>query len=113
MMDPEKRFIEYARQQGEATREGDPDGANAAYQGLVAALRELRKLSDRGEHFLLTLLFDKDLSVVTWAALYLLPIREVEAIDALRRVVETRTPRISFDAEMTLEEWIKGRLTVE
>lgn len=59
-------------------------------------------------------LLDKgDLSIVRAAATYLLPLREVEAVQALERVAKDGSPLIAFGAEMTLKEWEAGRLSVE
>jgi Domain of unknown function (DUF2019) len=110
---PRESYIEFARQFGIAEREGDAPATNKAYEQLISALRELRKESDKGERFLLELLENDDLSVVTWSALYLLPLREADATAALERVAKSGVPRIGFSAEMTLKEWRAGRLKIE
>jgi hypothetical protein len=113
MSNPEQEFVEHARQHGAATREGDASETNVAYKRLVAALKQLRARPDRGEHFLLNSLRSNDLSIVMWAALCLLPLRENEAISALERVASSSEPRVAFGADMTLKEWRRGHLKVE
>jgi hypothetical protein len=113
MMNAENRFIDAARKHGLATREGDPSVANRAHDDLVTALQELRRTPDRGVAFLSDQLSNADASVVTWAALYLLPSKEKEASEALQRVAAQGLPRVSFGADMTLQEWRAGRLEVE
>lgn len=80
---------------------------------VVSYAKDLRKSPDRGEEFLTSLLNDEDLSVVRAAATYLLPLREVEAVQALEEVAKDGPPLIAFGAEMTLKEWQAGRLSVD
>ena len=110
MSNAEERFIEFARQHGRATCEGDAPATNRAYKNLITALHEIKRTPDNGESFLLASLTNSDLSVVKWAALYLLPLREAEAVAALERVAGSGIPRIAFGAKMTLSEWRAGRL---
>jgi len=107
------QFVEGAREHGLYTVEGDAPATNRAYKKLSLALKELREMPDRGEGFLAGLIQNEDLSVVTWAALYLLPSRPEEAVQALQRVAGEGKSLIAFDAEMTLKEWRAGRLKVD
>ena len=50
---------------------------------------------------------------MSWAALYLLPYREREAVQALDRVAHGDTGLVGLGAKTTLAEWRAGRLTVE
>jgi hypothetical protein len=61
---------------------------------------------------LLHCLTDSNPSVVTAAAFYLLPEREAEAVEALKRVAKGKD-LIAFGAEMVLKEWRGGRLKIE
>jgi hypothetical protein len=110
---PQDRFVEAAQEHGRGIIEGEPRITNRAYDRVVSAIRDLRKTPDRGEGFLLGLLDKEDLSVVRAAATYLLPLREVEAAQALDRVAKDGLPLIAFGAEMTLEEWRAGRLKLD
>ena len=110
---PQERFVDGARSHGVGTIQGDAPATNKAYKKLISALRELRETPDHGVSFLLGLLKDDDPSVVTWAALHLLPSKQDEATFALRNVASTATPLIAFGAEMTLKEWQSGRLVIE
>lgn len=107
------RFVEGAHQHGLYTVEGDAPATNRAYKKIILALNELREMPDRGEGFLSNLLQNEDLSVVSWAASYLLGSRPEEAVQALERVARDALPLIAFGAEMTLKEWRAGRLKVE
>ena len=107
------RFVEGAREHGLYTVEGDAPATNRAYKKIILALKELRETPDRGESFLASLLQSEDLSVVTWAALYLLPSNPEEAVKALQKVASEGKSLIAFDAEMTLKEWRAGRLKVD
>jgi hypothetical protein len=49
---------------------------------------------------------------IAFAALYLLPDREAEAIEALTRVARGGE-LVAFDAEMVLKEWRAGHLKIE
>ena len=113
VVDAEWQFLRAARLHGFHTVNGWPRQTNAAYERAVAARNVLRTLPDRGQRFLLGCLADSDLSVVSWAAFYLLPYRERAAVRALKRVALSDTFLIGLGAETTLEEWRAGRLTVE
>ena len=113
VVDAEWQFLKAARLHGFHMVNGWPRQTNAAYDSVVAAREVLRSAPDGGQRFLIGCLADSDPSVVTWAALYLLPTREGAAVRALKRVARSDAFHIGFDAEMTLEEWQAGRLTVE
>jgi|MedtruStandDraft_1076414.scaffolds.fasta_scaffold69656_1 hypothetical protein len=110
---PQDRFIEAAKEHGQGIVEGEPQKTNRAYDRVVAAIRDLRKSPDKGEEFLMGLLDKEDLALVRAAATYLLPLREVEAVQALERVTKDGLPLIAFGAEMALKEWRAGRLKVD
>ncbi|MCK5750737.1 hypothetical protein [Oricola sp.] len=110
---PEERFAKSASDHGRYTIEGNAPLVNRAYRSLVSALRELRSKPDKGVLFLKGLLSDNDPSVVVWAATYLLPFDEEEAIFALEKIADTGIPRLAFSAKVTLQEWKARRLSVE
>lgn len=109
-MSAQDRFVEGAHQHGLYTVSGDALATNRAYNKIILALKELRRTSDGGEGFLSSLLQNEDLSIVSWAASYLLDFKPEKARQALDRVVKEGPPLIAFDAEMTLKEWRAGRL---
>lgn len=106
-------FVEGARQHGQGIVEGDAPLANKAHKKIMLALKGIKETPDRGESFFLTLLENEDVSVVKWAALYLLPSRREEAERALQKIAESASPMIAFGAEMTLKEWRAGRLKID
>jgi hypothetical protein len=110
---PQDRFVEAAKEHGQGIVEGEPQKTNRAFDRVVSAIRDLRKSPDKGEEFLIGLLDEEDLSIVRAAATYLLPLREVEAVQALEKVARYGLPLIAFGAEMTLKEWRAGRLKVD
>jgi hypothetical protein len=109
----QREFVEAARQYGLQMSNHQFAATKHEYDKIVGALRALRQSPDQGESFLLTCLSDPDPSVVTWAALYLLPYREHEAVQALSRVAHGDAGLVGLGAETTLAEWRAGRLTVE
>lgn len=113
MSDSKRQFVEAARLYGVYMNKHEFPATKPEYDKVVRALRALRRLPDRGQDFLLGCLTDPDPSVVTWAALYLLPHREDEAVQALTRVAHSDAGLIGLGAETTLKEWRSGRLTVE
>jgi hypothetical protein len=113
VIDPERQFIESARQHGFYTHEGNPRATNKAHDRVVAAREGLRARPDKGRQFLSACLADDDPAVATWAAFYLLPFRDAEAIETLERVARSDVGPVAFDAEMTLKEWRAGRLKIE
>jgi hypothetical protein len=110
---PQDCFIESAKEHGQGIIEGKLQITNRAFDKVVSAIKDLRKSPDKGEGFLIGLLDEDNLSIVRAAAIYLLPLREVEAVQALERVAKDGLPLIAFGAEMTLKEWQAGRLSVE
>jgi hypothetical protein len=113
MTDPKRQFIEAAKQHGFNTEVGNPAATNRAYDKTIAAVKQLRALPDKGRRFLSACLADDDPFVVMAAAFFLLPLSEAEAIGALKRVARTDTGLLGLDAEVALEEWRAGRLTVD
>jgi hypothetical protein len=80
---------------------------------MVAALRELRLTPDKGVAFLQNVVANEDFGVAALAALYLLPYDPNRAIEVLEQIASAGIPRLSFRAEMTLQEWRGGRLRIE
>ncbi len=105
-----ERFKEAATSHGEKTSAGDYKKTNKAYDRMIAAVRAMRQLPDRGQAILESLLTDPDASVRSGAACYLLPLNERAAIPILEEVANSKNPLISLDAEMVLKEWRAGRL---
>lgn len=109
----QREFVNAARLYGLQMNKQEFAATKPEYDRIVGALRALRKSPDQGESFLLSCLADPDPSVVTWAALYLLPYREREAMQALDRVAHGDAGLVGLGAETTLAEWRAGRLNVE
>ena len=112
-MTPEEQFRESARRHGGFTIQGDARSANREQASIVAAVRLLRETPDKGARYLSQLLDDVDLSVVVWAALYLLPMDERRALAALTNASRSGRQLHALNAEMVMKEWEAGRLKVE
>ena len=109
---PEEKYRDAARRHGEYTLKGDSVSTNLAYYELMSALRDIRRLANRGEEVLLRLTTDNDVSVVGWAASHLLPLQEDVAKNALENVAGGKG-LVAFSAEMVLKEWNAGRLKID
>jgi hypothetical protein len=100
-------FEEAATNHAQATEQGDYKIANKNHDAIVKIAsflkekNEIDKLTDFLSH-------PVD-GVKGWAAIYLLPIKEQEAVQALEEIAKGKTIR-SLAAEVTLREWRKGNL---
>lgn len=100
-------FEEAAIKHAEASELGDYKTANKSYAIMAKVVmflkeqNEIRKLSE--------LLTHSSIGARMWAATYLLPVIESEALRVLKQISEGRGIH-SFDAEMTICEWEKGNL---
>ena len=56
MVDSKDRYVADATEHGRCTETGDYKRGNAAYDRMIAALKELRGQADRGESVLVELL---------------------------------------------------------
>lgn len=100
-------FKEAAIKHSEATENGDSKLANKNYSAIINAvsfLKEHNKLQNLNEFLNYPLI-----GVRIWAATYLLPINEKEAVAVLEEL-SRRTDIFSLDAKTTLNEWRKGNL---
>jgi len=100
-------FEEAATKHAEATQQGDYKTCNKVYAIIVKSINFLREHNE--EAALMTFLDHNSVGVRSWAATYLLPIREDEAVQVLEDLVK-RADIFSLDAETTLSEWRKGNL---
>ena len=100
-------FEESAIKQAESTEIGDYKSGNKAYKSLIHAINFLKEL----EHVpsLNAFLYHSNVGVRIWAATYLLPFNEANAIIVLEDISKRRDI-FSLDAETTLSEWRKGNL---
>lgn len=106
-------YRDAAFRHGSYTISGDYRNTNKAYKDIVAVLRKIRNLDDRGLELLRDLTYDEDLTVRVWSASHLLPLDEKWAIRVLEEISSLEIGHSSLDAEMTLSEWRSGRLTID
>jgi hypothetical protein len=100
-------FEHAASKHAEAAEEGNYKTANKCYATLskaVTLLKQEDKISA-----LLEFLNHQSVGVRMWAARYLLPISENDAVQTLNQIASQGGIH-SFTARVTLEEWHKGHL---
>lgn len=105
-------YIDAASEHGHCTDSGDFRKGNAAYDRMIAALKQLRRQSDRGESVLMELLNHPDGWVRLGAATHLLPLRAELAVAALENLASGPQSQLEFCASMVLREWRAGKLNV-
>jgi len=102
-----EKFEEAATKQAEATEQGDYKTGNKCYAIIAKVVLFLKEQNEIQQ--LSTLLNSDSVGVRGWAATYLLPIKEREAIRVLEQIARGAGIH-SFIAETTLKEWRKGNL---
>ncbi|HEY4640547.1 MAG TPA: DUF2019 domain-containing protein [Thermoanaerobaculia bacterium] len=104
-----KQYAAAAARHHRETLEGTPRAANRQHDILAAAYRELRKRGAGAQNKLLSLLDDPDAGVRSWAAAHALEFAPAAGEPVLQEIA--RIPGLTgFNAQMTLQEWKKGRL---
>src|SRR5689334_18858401 len=86
---PKDRFLNAAADHGKYTLSGDSTACNEAYDRVIAAIKDLRKLPDQGEGALMELATHPNDSVKVWASSYLLPLQQEHAINILEKVASS------------------------
>jgi len=94
-----------------AIADGDSSAANRAHELILAALRELRSGTDRGQSRLEYLAGRDQSAVQVWAATHLLPLNEPAALSILTRL-KSESGEFEFEASVTINEWKAGKLKV-
>jgi len=89
----------------------DPKKANKSHAQLHECYKILRE-SNEGRQVIINLMSDPEPSVRCWAAAHSLQWKLDVARGVLEALRDSRGP-CSFDAEMTLQEYDKGRLTFD
>lgn len=112
MANPKDRYVAEATEHGRCTESGDYKRGNAAYDRMIAALRELRTHDDRGESVLTELLAHPNGWVRLGAATHLLPLRADLASQVLEDLASGPQSQMEFGAMMVLREWRAGRLNI-
>ena len=100
-------FEQAALKHSEATEEGDYKTGNKNYTLIIKAINFLKEKNEVS--CLTSFLKHPSAGVRCWAALYLLPICENEAVRTLEDLSKNNGFH-SLDAETTLSEWRKGNL---
>lgn len=100
-------FEEAAKKQAEATDQGDFKTGNKNYAEIVKAITFLKEHDSMDK--LSALLSHSYVGVRLWAASFLLPFIETEALRVLKEI-SSGSGIHSLTAETTLSEWEKGTL---
>lgn len=95
----------------EGTSDADPKVANKWQRKMHSFYKQLRELPE-GRAALLTCLNDPSPHVRCWAAAHCLEWEHERAKAALELLRDSKGP-CAFSAEMTLEEFAKGRLSFD
>jgi hypothetical protein len=93
-----------------ASREGDQERANPAYERLASVIRELRNRTEKEQEAFLDLLDDPSIEVRGWAAAHALEFVPDRAEPVLERIASGPESLEEFSARMVLREWRGGRL---
>ena len=105
------RLLEEYRRAAEGTSDPDPREANRCHDKMHAAYKALRE-SEAGRMGIASLVSHESPHVRCWAAAHSLQWQPESARIVLERLRDDRGP-CSFDAEMTIKEYDKGRLSYD
>lgn len=105
------RYRLAAEAHGKATTCGDYKSANRNYDEMIKSLELLKGFGAEGSDALVELCEDDSDAVASWAATHTLRVDEPRALLALRRVA-SKSGIVAFGAEMVMEQWEKGELTL-
>jgi hypothetical protein len=103
------RYRAAAAAHGAATESGDYQTANRNHDLLAQIYRELRSRGTDAQHELLIFLNDIDPHVRAWAAAHSLEFAAERGEQVLRRLA-AEPGVVGLNAEITLQEWLKGSL---
>lgn len=112
MANPKDQYVDAASEHGHCTDSGDFRKGNAAYDRMIAALKQLRRQSDRGESVLMELLNHPNGWVRLGAATHLLPLQAELAGAVLENLASGPQSQLEFCASMVLREWRAGKLKI-
>ena len=104
-----RRFEEVALKHAEATEAGHYTQANKCYQVIAKSARYLKETNNLKQ--LSKLLYSESIGVRMWAATYLLPVFEHNAMQILQSIASGNNIH-SLTAKMTIDEWKKGNLVL-
>lgn len=105
-----EQYVDSAVKHGRASQVGRHEDANAAYEVLARAYRELRRRGPQAQDLLRPLLAHPDPFVRAWAGAHALEFAPEEGEATLRALADTDPGLAGFDAKITLDEWRAGRL---
>ena len=94
-----------------ASRIGDSETANVAYEVLAGVIREVRHRGVEAIAALLSLLNDDRVEIRGWVASHALEFDPERAEPVLEAIASADPTLEQFSAEMVLREWRSGRLT--
>ena len=104
-----RKFEEAAIKHAEATETGNYAQANKSYQVIAKSARYLKETNSLKQ--LSKLLYSESVGARMWAATYLLPIFERNAMQILQSIASSNNIH-SLTAKMTIDEWKKRTLVL-
>lgn len=102
-------FVASANRHTEATEVGNYKDANKSYGKIIKSIAYLKEQNAINE--LANFIEHPSIGVRLWAATYLLPVKETEAIKCLNSIAQGSSVH-ALDAETTISEWKKGNLSL-
>jgi hypothetical protein len=105
-----ERYIAAAIQHGTCSETGNYKVGNAAYDRMVKARHDLKKLPDRGLAVLMKLIQYPNDWVKTAAGTHLLALNEQLGCAVIERLLDSPSRHVASDAELILREWRAGHM---
>ena len=105
-----ERYIAAASQHGACSETGNYRVGNAAYDRMMKARHDLKKLPDRGIAVLMKLMQHPNDWVKSAAGTHLLPLNEQLGCAILERLLDGPSRHVASNAELILREWRAGHM---
>ena len=103
------KYADAARKHGQATTAGDSVATNRAYRELSIAWKKIAQSKSNWHPAFFNLLENENAWVRLWAASHAIHIDAGRSLPVLEALV-AEPGFLGFDAQMTLEQWRKGKL---
>ena len=106
-----ERYIAAAIHHGTCSETGNYKVGNAAYDRMMKARHDLKKLPDRGLAVLMRLIQHPNDWVKTAAGTHLLPLNEQLGCAVIERLLNSTSRHVASDAKLILREWRAGHMS--
>ena len=105
-----EKFISACIEKGKYEELGNSKMGNRQYNIIKSCYLALKKLDQLDN--MVGLLEHENPYVRLWAASYMLPIAPIKSEGALKELSTLKGKPVAFSAQMTLQEWRKGTLSL-